>query len=117
MKARSNSLELSRRSFLASSLMALPAVTLAANSKSEQNWPGFRGTGGQGIADGYPTLATWNADASAGKVSGVSWRAEIPGLGHSSPIIWGDRIYVGTAVRLSGKASLRIGYYGDVKAA
>jgi len=118
-KTPPNSFELSRRSFLASSLMALPAVTLAANSntKSEQNWPGFRGPGAQGIADGYPTRAAWNADASAGKVSGVLWRAEIPGLGHSSPIIWGDRIYVGTAVRLSGKAPLRIGYYGDVKPA
>jgi len=110
-----DSMRLSRRSFLATSLMALPAATLA--SKAEQNWPQFRGPGSLGIADGYPTRASWNADAAAGKVSGVTWRAEIPGLGHSSPIIWGDRIYVGTAVRLSGKASLRIGYYGDVKAA
>ena len=108
---------LSRRSFLASSLLALPAVTLASSAGTEQNWPGFRGAGARGIAEGYPTPAAWNADATAGKVSGVLWRTEIPGLGHSSPIIWGDRIYVGTAVKLSGKASLRIGYYGDVKAA
>src|SRR5215831_5261766 len=91
-----NSLLVSRRSFLATSLMALPAVALASNT--EQNWPGFRGPAGQGIADGYPTRAAWNADASAGKVAGVLWRAEIPGLAHSSPIVWGDRIYVGTAV-------------------
>ncbi len=112
---RANLGRISRRSFLATSLMAMPAVTLA--SKSEQNWPGFRGPGSQGIAGGYPTRAAWNADAAAGKPSGVLWRAEVPGLGHSSPIIWGDRIYVATAVRLSGKAPLRIGYYGDVKAA
>lgn len=110
-----NKIEISRRSFLATSLMALPAVTLA--SKSEQNWPGFRGPGSQGIADGYPTRVGWNADADVAKPSGILWRTEIPGLGHSSPIVWGDRIYVATAVRLSGKASLRIGYYGDVKAA
>jgi outer membrane protein assembly factor BamB len=110
---RDHLFELSRRSFLASSLLALPALTLAA--KSEQNWPGFRGLGAQGIADGYPTRATWNVET--GKTAGVLWRAEVPGLGHSSPIIWGDRIYVATAVRLSGKASLRIGYYGDVKPA
>jgi len=41
----------------------------------------------------------------------------VPGLGHSSPIVWGNNIFVATAVRLSGKAPLRIGYYGDVKAA
>jgi len=107
----------SRRSFLAASLMALPTVALASNAKGEQNWPCFRGPGSQGIADGYPTRTSWNADSTTGKISGVMWRAEIPGLGHSSPVIWGDRIYVGTAVRLSGKAPLRIGYYGDVKPA
>jgi outer membrane protein assembly factor BamB len=116
-KEHRNMIGMSRRSFLATSLMALPAVTLASNSKSEQNWPGFRGPGSQGIADGYPTRVAWNADAEAGKQSGILWRTEIPGLAHSSPIVWGNRIYVATAVRLSGKASLRIGYYGDIKAA
>jgi len=111
---------LTRRSFLATSLMAAPAITLASgtfDSKTEQNWPGFRGPGAQGVAEGYPTRADWNADAAAGKPSGVLWRIELPGLGHSSPIVWGDNIFVATAVRLSGKAPLRIGYYGDVKAA
>lgn len=120
IKQTVKSIGIPRRSFLANSLMALPAVAYASRLgavKSEQNWPGFRGPDGQGIADGYPTRVSWNADASAGKLSGVLWRAEIPGLAHSSPIIWGDRIFVGTAVRLSGKASLRIGYYGDVKPA
>jgi outer membrane protein assembly factor BamB len=111
---------LTRRSFLTTSLMAAPAIALASvtsDSKTEQNWPGFRGPGAQGIADGYPTRADWNADAAAGKLSGVLWRVDVPGLGHSSPIVWGDNIFVATAIRLSGKAPLRIGYYGDVKAA
>jgi outer membrane protein assembly factor BamB len=110
---------LSRRSFLrsslASALMAWPAATLA--SAAEQNWPEFRGAGARGVADGYPTLTSWNADAATGKISGILWRAEVPGLGHSSPIIWGNRIYVATAVRLSGKAPLRIGLYGNNDAA
>jgi outer membrane protein assembly factor BamB len=100
--------------------MALPAAALASKNfapKVEQNWPGFRGPGAQGIADGFPTRAAWNVEAGAGKASGVLWRADVPGLGHSSPIIWGDNLYVATAVKLSGKAPLRIGYYGDVKAA
>jgi outer membrane protein assembly factor BamB len=111
---------LTRRSFLTTSLMAAPAIALASgtfDSKTEQNWPGFRGPGAEGVADGYPTRADWNADAAAGKLSGVLWRVDVPGLGHSSPIVWGDNIIVATAVRLSGKAPLRIGYYGDVKAA
>jgi outer membrane protein assembly factor BamB len=109
-----------RRSFLATSLTALPAITFASgafNPKTEQNWPCFRGPDVLGIAEGYPTRAEWKVDAEAGKQSGVLWRIEVPGLGHSSPIIWGDNIFVATAIRLAGKASLRIGLYGDVKAA
>src|SRR5262245_61688858 len=111
---------LTRRSFLTTSLTALPAITLASgnfSSKTEQNWPCFRGPDALGIAEGYPTRAEWNVTAEAGKPSGVLWRAEVPGLGHSSPIIWGDNIFISTAVRLAGKAPLRIGLYGDVKAA
>src|SRR5262249_39026219 len=100
---------LSRRSFLLTTLTALPAARLAA-AKPEQNWPGFRGPGAQGVADGYPMRAAWSVDAAAGKSSGVLWRAEIPGLGHSSPIVWKDRIYLATAVPKAGKPSLRIGY-------
>src|SRR5215813_12530661 len=65
-----------RRSFLTTSLLALPAMSLAF--KSEQNWPQFRGPGGQGIAEGFPTRANWNVDAAAGKLDGLLWRAEVP---------------------------------------
>lgn len=108
-------MSLTRRSFLTTSLMALPAVALAA--KPEQNWPQFRGPAGQGTADGFPTRANWNVDAAAGKSEGLLWRTEVPGLGHSSPILWKDRIYMATAIPKSGKPSLRIGLYGDVKPA
>jgi outer membrane protein assembly factor BamB len=120
-KKRGSLTAVSRRSFLATSLMALPAAgALASNTfapNPEQNWPGFRGPGAQGVAEGFPTRAAWNADAAAGKATGLLWRIEVPGLGHSSPIVWADNIFLATAVRLSGKAPLRIGYYGDVKPA
>src|SRR5262245_49238215 len=100
MKQKSKTLiaGVTRRSFIASSLSAMPAAKLLTNpvfalsNKPEQNWPAFRGPESRGIADGYPTKATWNADNSVGKVSGIVWRTEVPGLSHSSPIIWGDRI-------------------------
>ncbi|NOT62614.1 MAG: PQQ-binding-like beta-propeller repeat protein [Acidobacteria bacterium] len=100
-----------RRSFMKTSLMALPAA--AFNYAPEQNWPEFRGPGARGVAEGFATRATWNVNET-GKDSGVQWRVAVPGLGHASPILWKDRIYLATAVPKEGKASLRIGYYGDV---
>ncbi len=109
-------LTLSRRSFLVTTSLALPGMALA-HKPDNNNWPMFRGPGASGVADGYPTRTTWNADPAAGNVTGVLWKTDIPGLGHSSPIVWENRIFLATAVRLAGKASLRIGDYGDNKAA
>ena len=44
------------------------------------------------------------------------WRTPIPRLGHASPVLWGHRIYVATAVR-PGKADLKVGLYGDIESA
>ena len=100
---------LSRRTFLMTTLTALPAATLA--SKPEQNWPQFRGPNALGVADGYATRTSWNIEA---KDAGLLWRTDVPGLGHASPILWKDRIYLATAVPKEGKPSLRIGTYGDI---
>ncbi len=66
--------------------MAVPVVG--------QNWPRFRGPAGSGIADSRPLRTEW--DAANGR--GIVWKAPIPGLGHSSPVVWGDRIFVSTAI-------------------
>lgn len=47
----------------------------------------------------------------------VKWKTAVPGLGHSSPVIWGDKLFVATAVSASGKAPLKLGLYGDRDAA
>ena len=80
-------------------------------------WPGFRGPAGSGVADGLDLPLSWNCDSDAGPVSGVLWKAALPGLGHSSPVVWNDRIFLTTAVASSGKAPLRLGLYGDNTAA
>src|SRR5438132_5680824 len=95
----------SRRRFL--ELAAASPLAFAA--EPDPGWPSFRGPEGRGVADGYPVLASWNADAAAGAIRGVRWRAAVPGLGHSSPIIWGERVYVPSAIRTAGKAPLRLG--------
>jgi outer membrane protein assembly factor BamB len=59
-----------------------------------QDWPSFRGPGATGVADGQNLPGDW--DVKGGR--NVRWKSEVPGVGHSSPIVWGDRVFVTTAV-------------------
>jgi hypothetical protein len=84
---------------------------LCANlcAASDSNWPQFRGPRAGGWSDD-PAPATWNVETG----ENIRWRTPIPGLGHASPIIWGDRIYVATAVRTGAKAELKVGITSSV---
>jgi outer membrane protein assembly factor BamB len=76
----------------------------------DNDWPQFRGPAGGGTGTGSPPVE-W--DVKTGK--NVLWKTEIPGLGLSSPVIWGDRIFLTSAVPESGSAALKTGLYGDVE--
>jgi hypothetical protein len=76
------------------------------------NWPQFRGPNASGVDSSAPAPVRWNSSTG----ENIRWRAPIPGLAHSSPIIWGDRIYVTTATQ-PGKADLKVGLYGDIESA
>ncbi len=78
-------------------------------SVSLANWPQFRGTAARGLADGQGPPIEW--DATTGK--NTLWRTPIPGLGHSCPVIWGDKVFLTTAIS-AGDNDIRIGAYGDV---
>lgn len=73
------------------------------------NWPSFRGPHASGVAEGAPTAIKWNVETG----ENIRWKTAIPGLGHSSPIVWGGKIFVTTAVPASGDAFLKVGLYGD----
>jgi outer membrane protein assembly factor BamB len=98
-------------------LITSTVVTLTTHgADSSQNWPAFRGPGSTGVTEGYPLPITWNADPD-NEPEGVLWRAPVPGLGHSSPIVWGDRIFVCTAIPEGEEASLMVGRSGAPTAA
>jgi outer membrane protein assembly factor BamB len=61
------------------------------------------------VADGQSLPDLW--DVTTGE--NILWRAEIPGLAHSSPVVWGDRLFVTTAISTDPKAGFRKGLYGD----
>jgi outer membrane protein assembly factor BamB len=55
---------------------------------SADNWPQFRGPGSQGISQETNMPVKWDA------TTGVRWKTRLPGPGHSSPVIWGNRIFL-----------------------
>ena len=81
------------------------------------DWPSFRGKEANGVTDGHTLRAQWNSDESVGEFVGVKWRADVPGLGHSSPVVSGDRVFIATAIAHDGKAPLSIGRGGQPDAA
>ena len=83
---------------------ALPAATPAKGS-----WPSFRGAEAAGFMDGQNLPDTWNVERG----ENILWKTSIPGLAHSSPIVWGNTIFVATAVSSQANATFKPGLYGD----
>jgi len=96
--------------FRAISIVVALLAAVAALAGDDPRWPQFRGPGATGVAaDGSPPIE-WDVETG----SNVLWKTPIPGLGHSSPVVWGDRIYVTSAVRSEGRDELKVGLYGDI---
>jgi outer membrane protein assembly factor BamB len=72
-------------------------------------WPSFRGANGSGVADAQGIVASWDVATSAN----VKWKTPIPGLGTSSPIVWGNRVIVASAAS-DEDTSFRTGLTGDI---
>ncbi len=87
----------------------LPEFIENPDAEPVVHWPGFRGANRDGIGDGIDTLADF--DLESGK--GVAWSTDLPGLGNSSPVVWGDRVYITTAVAKGGSTPLRTGLTGS----
>jgi outer membrane protein assembly factor BamB len=84
---------------------------LAGAAISAQNWPSFRGPNASGVAEGQPTPLKW--DVASGE--NLLWKTPVPGMAVSSPVVWGDRVFVSTAVSGDPNAGIKTGLYGDVK--
>lgn len=87
-------------------VLLMGAVSVAG----ADNWPQFRGASARGVADGSTPPAKWDT----GSGENIKWKTPIPGLGHSSPVIWGDRVFVTTSISGKDKPTLKVGLYGDI---
>ena len=94
-------------SSLAAILALLPGTPAPAApaAQASANWPQFRGPDALGVAD-HPNLPErWSTNEN------VAWKIEIPGRGWSSPIVWGDRVFVTTVVSEGEVESAKKGLY------
>lgn len=93
------------------SLFLLVSLCFISATANAQNWPQFRGPSATGVVEGQPTATTWNA----AKAENLRWKTPIPGLAHSSPVVWGNKVFITSAVTAGAKDETRYGLYGDVK--
>lgn len=68
-----------------------PVSMVVPGGDAMQYWSRWRGPSGQGLVEGAGYPDTWS------ETDNLLWRVPVPGRGHSSPIVWGDRIFLTTA--------------------
>ncbi len=75
----------------------------------ERQWPCYRGYLSSGVLDNANLPASFDIQ----KNTNIKWKTEIPGLGLSSPVIWGDKLFITTSVSKSDDQGIKTGIYGD----
>ncbi|HBJ37355.1 MAG TPA: serine/threonine protein kinase [Planctomycetaceae bacterium] len=75
-------------------ILLFAMVFVPINSAMSENWPQWRGPRGDGTSQEKRVPFRWDAETG----ENIVWKAELPGKGHSSPIVWQDRIFVTACV-------------------
>src|SRR5687767_13470402 len=72
--------------------MILALLAASGTTSAGPHWSQWRGPDGQGVSREQGVPLEW------GEGKNVAWKTEVPGRGHSSPIVWGDRLFLTTAI-------------------
>jgi len=88
----------------------LAGMAILSGQVPDRQWPSYRGYLLSGILDNAGLPESFSVE----KDQNIKWKIQIPGLGISSPVIWGNRLYLTTAVSEADKAGFKPGIYGDV---
>ncbi len=81
----------------------------ASDSNNQfDNWPSFRGAYAEGVRNNMDLPDLWDGES----LKNIKWKVKIPGLAHSSPIIWGNRLFVTSTVSSKGDTYFKHGLYG-----
>ena len=91
------------------SLLLILGMLIAAPTTVAEHWPAWRGPDASGISAEKDLPLTWSATEN------IRWKVALPGPGNSTPIIWGDRVFLTQALE-DGKRRALVAYSrGDGK--
>ncbi|MCH2211646.1 MAG: PQQ-like beta-propeller repeat protein [Fuerstiella sp.] len=77
-------------------LIKVTALALVTSQSTDaQEWTRFRGPNGTGISEAESIPTSWTEDD-------YNWKVDLPGIGHASPVLWGENIFIHTADVLTG---------------
>lgn len=75
-----------------------------------RQWSMYRGNNISGVMDNANLPESWDVESG----ENIAWKTEIPGLAHSCPIVWGDKVFVTTAVNTAKQEDIQTGIYGSI---
>ena len=87
-------------------LIALAGLIGLASSVSAQEWTRFRGPNGSGLGRAEAIPVQWTE-------ADIDWKVSLPGIGHSSPVVWGDRVFVTSGDERTGTRIVQCFYTRD----
>ncbi len=90
-------------------ILAWLTMTTGASNNRNNNWASFRGNFAAGVAEGQNLPDSWDGE----KGTNIKWKTRIPGLAHSSPIVWGNLLFVTSAISSLGDGAFKQGLYGE----
>ena len=94
-------------------LIAIAVVSLSCQSQlidPERQWSSYRGYYANGVLNNANLPDNWNVETN----ENILWRYKVPGLGLSSPVVWGDKLFITTAVSESDDEGFKTGMYGSI---
>jgi len=100
-----------KKSYTFICILAISLITVSLFAQSEStNWPQFRGPSARGIAEDSSPPVNWDVE----KGQNIKWKTKVPGLGFSCPVIWGNRVYLTTAISGLEDPEVKVGLYGSI---
>ena len=92
------------------SLLLYTLNEVSAQTNPERQWTAYRGRLSSGVLDNANLPETFDFV----KMINIRWKTEVPGLGLSSPVIWGNKIFITSAISQADKDGFKPGIYGDI---